>query len=140
MKQHKIGEHYLVEYLECDSESLEECDVIRPLVLSAAEEGNATILSSKFHQFSPVGVTGILLLAESHISIHTWPEHRLAAVDIFTCGDSMSPEKTISILREGLGAREVQLRHIERVQGPIHYECRRHESTESVRHELHREQ
>lgn len=126
MKSHKIGEHFLVEYVGCNREKLLRCEVIHPLLTFAAEEGNATILGQQFHQFSPFGVTGVLLLAESHISIHTWPEHSLAAVDIFTCGDSMDPDKIISLLREGLEADEVQLRHIERIErhpGYEHYRC-----------------
>ncbi|MCB0331685.1 MAG: adenosylmethionine decarboxylase, partial [Bdellovibrionales bacterium] len=112
----------LVEFIHCNRDALMRCEVVHPILISAAEEGNSTILSQQFHQFSPHGVTGVLLLAESHISIHTWPEHSLAAVDIFTCGDSMLPEKIISSLRANLGAKEVQVRHIERTERLPEYE------------------
>ena len=122
MKISKIGEHYLIELLACAPEKLERCETVRPLLLEAARKGNATIISDEFHQFNPYGVTGIILLAESHISIHTWPEHRLAAVDIFTCGDSMNADVVIEVLRNGTSAGEVQIRHIERTKRLPNYE------------------
>ena len=124
MEAKKIGDHYLVEFVNCERTQLERCEVIKPLLLSAAREGKATVLADQFHQFSPFGVTGLLLLAESHISIHTWPELGLAAVDIFTCGDRMEPDRIIELLREGLRASEVQIRFIERTKRMPDHEYR----------------
>ena len=73
----------------------------------AAAAIGARVLNVAFHAFAPHGVTGVLLLAESHLSVHTWPEHGYAAVDLFTCGPA-SPEAALPILRAALGARELE--------------------------------
>ena len=80
---------------------LNQVDPWREILLIAAERSGATVIGQQFHQFTPCGVTGFLLLAESHISVHTWPEEGLAAIDIFTCGD-MDTEAILSWLRERL--------------------------------------
>jgi S-adenosylmethionine decarboxylase len=82
----------LVELHGCDPEALKSIDLIRETMLSAARVANATIVGVSFHEFSPFGVSGVVVIAESHLSIHTWPEYRYAAVDIFTCGDQLRPE------------------------------------------------
>ena len=61
-------------------------------MVSAAKEAKATIVEISFHKFSPFGISGVVVIAESHLSIHTWPEYAYAAVDIFTCGDALKPE------------------------------------------------
>ncbi|MCB0352966.1 MAG: adenosylmethionine decarboxylase [Bdellovibrionales bacterium] len=116
METQEIGEHYLLEFIGCNVLRLQECETIRPALVRAAKAGNASIVGEQFHQFTPFGVTGVLLLAESHISIHTWPEHALAAVDIFTCGDTMNPDRIVRELREYLEATEVQIRIMKRTQ------------------------
>jgi len=87
-----LGKHLLVELHGCDPEALKSIDLIRETMISAARVANATIVGVSFHEFSPFGVSGVVVIAESHLSIHTWPEYRYAAVDIFTCGDQLRPE------------------------------------------------
>ena len=87
-----LGKHLLVELHGCDPEALKSIDLIRETMVSAAKVANATIVGVSFHEFSPFGVSGVVVIAESHLSIHTWPEYRYAAVDIFTCGDLLRPE------------------------------------------------
>ena len=70
-----------------DAALLDDAPYLERLLRDAAERARLTVVSSEFHQFSPHGVTGVLLLAESHVSIHTWPEHAYAAVDVFACND-----------------------------------------------------
>ena len=82
--------------------------------MRAARESRATIVGHLFHQFEPHGVSGVLLIAESHFSIHTWPEERFVGVDVFTCGDEMDPEVAIRALQEGLGASSVEVKMVRR--------------------------
>lgn len=100
-----LGRHILVEYYDCDPQSLDDIELVRRLMLEAAEISGATIVKEVFHRFSPHGVSGTVVIAESHLAIHTWPEHRYAAVDLFTCGDEVDPWKGFKHLRTGLGSK-----------------------------------
>ena len=86
-----LGTHLLLEMNECNATLLDDVELVKRALLDAAAEAGATVVGEVFHKFSPVGVTGIVCIAESHISIHTWPEHAYAAVDIFTCGETLKP-------------------------------------------------
>ena len=100
-----LGRHLLVELHDCDREALNDLDLIRDAMLKAAIESGAEILGDSFHRFSPQGVSGVVVIAESHLSIHTWPEFGYAAVDVFTCGTCVDPEKAASVLIEKLASR-----------------------------------
>ena len=89
---HALGRHLLVELHGCHPESLKKVDVVKDILVGAARACGATIVDIAFHEFNPFGVSGVVIIAESHLSIHTWPEYRYAAVDIFTCGDVIKPE------------------------------------------------
>ena len=89
-----LGKHCTLEVYGVKSELLNDLDFIDTTLRQAAIESGATILNSVFHQFQPQGITYILLLAESHLSIHTWPEKGCAAIDIYTCG-LCEPENTV---------------------------------------------
>ena len=93
-----LGIHLLLELNECNPKLLNDVDFIRQALLSTAHEVGATVVGESFHRFSPQGVTGILAIAESHISIHTWPEFAYAAADIFACGSSFRPREAADIL------------------------------------------
>jgi len=82
----------LVELHGCHPELLKKVDVVKDVLVGAARACGATIVDVAFHEFNPFGVSGVVVIAESHLSIHTWPEYRYAAVDIFTCGDVIKPE------------------------------------------------
>ena len=99
-----LGKHLLLELKECDREVLNDLDFLRGALLKAADKCGATILGESFHQFNPQGVSGVVVIAESHLVIHTWPEYGYAAVDIFTCGDSVQAEKAAELLIEKLGS------------------------------------
>jgi S-adenosylmethionine decarboxylase proenzyme len=115
MKRTNFGDHYLIDFCDCDPEVIKSVDPIRKIVLRAAKECGATILENFFHQFEPVGVSGVVMIAESHISIHTWPEEGFAAVDIFTCGN-MQPQVAVDIMRENFRAREATMKTVIRGQ------------------------
>jgi len=82
----------LVELRDCDPEILKDLSRVKEAMVSAAKEAKATIIDVSFHEFNPFGISGMVVIAESHLSIHTWPEYGYAAVDIFTCGDVIKPE------------------------------------------------
>jgi S-adenosylmethionine decarboxylase len=75
---------------------LKKVDAVKDILVGAARACGATIVDVAFHEFNPFGVSGVVVIAESHLSIHTWPEYRYAAVDIFTCGDVIKPEHAVS--------------------------------------------
>ena len=106
--------HLLLELYGCDYEKLNDESFLRCLLNRAAKLANATVLNLISNKFEPQGVTAIALLAESHISIHSWPESNYSAVDIFTCGQNMKPELASQYLIETLKAEEHFLRVIKR--------------------------
>ena len=109
-----IGKHCILELYECDKTKLNDEAFLRNSVTTAAKLAGATLLNLITHRFEPQGVTGLALLAESHISIHTWPEHGYAAVDVFTCGDHTMPEKACLTLLKELGSRSHSLKSFQR--------------------------
>ena len=108
------SKHLLLELYRCDCEKLNDESFLRCILNRAAKLANATVLNLISNKFEPQGVTAIALLAESHISIHTWPESNYSAVDIFTCGQNMMPELASQYLIDSLMAKEHSLRVIER--------------------------
>ena len=112
-----LGTHLLLELNECDSGLLDELDLIEAAMVDAAREAGANILGRSFHKFTPRGVTGIVAIAESHLAIHTWPEHGYAAVDIFTCGESFAPDRAAQLIIGSLRCRNPVTTTIRR--GPV---------------------
>ena len=108
------SKHLLLELYRCDSEKLNDESFLRCVLNRASKLANATVLNLISNKFEPQGVTAIALLAESQISMHTWPESNYSAVDIFTCGQNMMPELASQYLIESLMAEEHSLRVIER--------------------------
>jgi S-adenosylmethionine decarboxylase len=100
-----LGKHLLLELKDCDRELLNDLDRLKALLTEAAEECGAEVLGDSFHHFTPQGVSGVVVIAESHLFIHTWPEHGYAAVDVFTCGTRVKPEVAADILIKKLGSR-----------------------------------
>ncbi len=95
---HALGTHLLVELRDCNPEILRNREKVQDALVSAAKQAAATIIDISFHEFNPFGISGMVIIAESHLSIHTWPEYGYAAVDIFTCGDLIKPEVAASYL------------------------------------------
>ena len=109
-----LGTHLLLDLKECNAELLDDVDYIRQVVLSAAKEAGATVVGETFHKFRPIGVTGIVAIAESHISIHTWPEHSYAAADIFTCGTSLTPIRAADLIVKMLECEDASVSDVKR--------------------------
>lgn len=93
-----ISRHIIADIESIDPFLFDDAELILEALTLAAKEANATILKTAYHRFSPHGVTAFLLLSESHISIHTWPECNAAAVDIFTCGGYTDPEAALDVI------------------------------------------
>ena len=104
----------MLELKGCNPELLDDLAYIKGAMREAADGVGAHILGESFHHFHPQGVTGILAIAESHLCIHTWPEHGYAAADIFTCGSSIEPRRAAQLLIERLESREPSLVELRR--------------------------
>lgn len=103
-----LGRHVLIEYYGCSKEIIEDNKVIEQYMREAADYSGATIVESVFHHFNPYGVSGAVIIAESHLTIHTWPEYGFASVDVYTCGDSVDPWKAADYLSEKLKANKTE--------------------------------
>lgn len=108
-----MGDHYLLNLFGCDPEKLDNERLIKKLLHDAAYCAKMTVLNSMTYKFYPQGVTGIVMLAESHISIHTWPEDSKAAVDVYTCGNS-DAKLACDIICVQLKATDYEIQHIKR--------------------------
>ncbi|MEE8110387.1 MAG: adenosylmethionine decarboxylase [bacterium] len=109
-----LGRHYLAEYFGCDREILNDVARIEEAMTEAADKSGATIVNSVFHLFNPHGVSGVVVIAESHLAIHTWPEHGFAAADFFTCGEKVIPKAALESLKFALKADSYDSREIQR--------------------------
>lgn len=106
--------HFIVEFYGCDRELISSSREIRRLLQGVVRKAKLTKIRSYFHQFKPAGVTGVILLRESHISIHTWPELGYAAIDLFTCGARKNVLEAYRILIANLRPRRIKKREIKR--------------------------
>jgi S-adenosylmethionine decarboxylase len=109
-----LGRHLLLELFDCDSDALNNLEAVKGALIEAAKRAQATIVDVVFHEFNPFGISGVVVIAESHLSIHTWPEYRFAAVDIFSCGDVLQPEIAASYLVEQFGAERASVVEMQR--------------------------
>lgn len=106
--------HVLLDFFDCDHSLLEDAAALREALYAAASETGLTVLNEMFHRFQPHGVSGVLLISESHVSIHTWPERCFAAVDVFSCKPQISPERFRAAFERALRPGRVEMRVIER--------------------------
>ena len=102
-----LGRHILAEFFQCNSLILKDTKGIEKSMCDAAEKCGAKIVKSVFHTFNPFGVSGVVVIEESHLAIHTWPEYGYAAVDVFTCGETIDPWIAVEYLKEQFLADEV---------------------------------
>lgn len=109
-----LGRHLLVEYYDCSEDALNDCSFIEEIMNKAAILAGATVVEKVFHTFNPYGVSGTVVIAESHLAIHTWPEYGYASVDLFTCGDSVDPWIAFQFLKKNLRAKKAETREVRR--------------------------
>lgn len=111
-KQKYSGIHLIAEFWY--GKNIEDSKELKQILIGAVKRASNTPLEIAVHKFQPQGITGIVLLAESHIAIHTWPEFNYTAIDIYTCGDKANPEKALEYLKEALQPKKVEIKKIKR--------------------------
>ena len=109
-----LGKHLIIELHDCDPDILNQTEVCESHLLEAVRLSGATVIQPFFHEFSPHGVSGIVVIAESHFSVHTWPEYGYCAVDIFTCGEDIKTDAPLDYLRRNLKADHYSVMEIKR--------------------------
>ncbi len=114
MKKISLGNQYLAEFYDCCVDTINNKDRICEAMIQAAKTAKATIVADVFHEFNPHGISGVVVIAESHIAIHSWPEHRCASVDIFTCSKDMDPQAAVDFLKSEFKAQRVEIKTIDR--------------------------
>ncbi len=111
-----LGVHYILDFYDCNDEYLISISKIKDVMTKAGKIGNFNVVKSCFHQFKPYGVSGVLVLKESHFTIHTWPEHQYAAIDIFLCDISINIEKVVEYLCNTFSTTNYTIKKINRGQ------------------------
>lgn len=114
MQKLVLGNHYLIDYYECNSDILSIVKKIKEIMLEAGKKGNLHIVGEYFHQFKPYGVSGVLILKESHFTIHTWPEYNYASVDLYLCDRTVNVMKITEYLFVELKAKNYKIDEIQR--------------------------
>jgi len=109
-----LGKHVLIELNDCNKDLINDIEYLRMTLSEVARQIGATVIKDTFYQFTPQGVSGVVLIAESHISVHTWPEYNYAAVDVFTCGDVIEPRNAVKLLAEKLKSKSTTFIEIKR--------------------------
>ena len=110
----EFGSHFLIELIDCSPDRLTKVKDVKLTMTEVVRKSKSTVVRSYFHQFQPEGVTGMVLIKESHFAIHTWPEDSYAAADIFTCGQEMDPYIAIEVMKGRFEAGEVRFQIIKR--------------------------
>lgn len=109
-----LGIHLLIELRQCNPRLLDDLEYVKETMVEAAKFMDAQIIGESFHRFNPQGITGVLAIAESHLSIHTWPELDYAAADIFTCGLEQNPQAAARVIIERMESKDPSIQTIER--------------------------
>ena len=114
-----LGRHIIAELYNCDLKKIDDVSFVEKVMLEAADESGATVINSTFHHFSPFGVSGVIVIQESHFSIHCWPEYGFASLDIYTCGDSVDPWIAYAFLKEKFEASHGSTMELNRGQSHL---------------------
>lgn len=109
-----LGNHLLVELYNCDPDLIDDLDYVHSILKESAEISGATIIKEVFHKFSPQGVTGVIVISESHFAIHTWPEYGYCSIDIFTCGEKIDSAKALKNMRDKFRSDNISVSEIKR--------------------------
>ena len=109
-----LGRHLILEMWGCCKDIIDDVGVVKEILTKATEATKATLVDVVCHRFSPYGVTGVAILAESHISIHTWPEYGYVAADIFICGNTVNPQNAAAFMTQAFHAKETSVLELKR--------------------------
>src|SRR3989442_5953368 len=107
-----IGHHYIAEASGCKPDVIGKVEAVERILVRAAEVAGVQVWSISFHRFDPNGVSRVVLISESHMSLHTWPEDGYVALDIFTCRDAAKPEKAMQRALKECGAPHVHITQV----------------------------
>ena len=110
----KLGRHLIADLSGCDPLLLDDVSFLEKLAVRAVEEGGGTVLATRSHKFAPQGATVVVLVAESHLALHTWPEHGFIGFDYFTCGVRLDPRVALRVITEALAPTDVATSELER--------------------------
>ncbi len=116
-----LGRHVLAEICGCNYEILNDINKVEEIMVNAALEAGAEVRECVFHKFSPQGVSGVVVISESHLAIHTWPELGYAAVDVFTCGEKVNPWDACNYLTDHFSAKHMTAKEMKRGMMPEEY-------------------
>ena len=114
---HPLGKHLLIDLYGCPADLLNDVAALETVMVEAAHRAGATVLNTTFHRFSPCGVSGVVVIQESHLTIHTWPEQGFAAIDLFTCGEQTRPRRALTYLKRTLQSERCKVQRLVRGQG-----------------------
>lgn len=114
-----MGRHIIAELWDCDIDKLNNMEYIERLFVDAALEAGAEVREVAFHKFAPYGVSGVVIISESHLTIHSFPEHGYASIDVYTCGDRIDPNIASDYIAQALNAKTSEVVEVPRGMGPI---------------------
>src|SRR5690349_21165584 len=112
-----MGRHVIAELWDCDQRMLNDQDAVERIMVNAALESGAEVREVVFHKFTPQGVSGVVVISESHLTIHSFPEHGYASIDVYTCGDRIDPQVASELIAKGLRAGKVESMQLDRGVG-----------------------
>ncbi len=109
-----LGFHTLVELYGCNSSKIDDTQLVETTLIEAAKIANLSVVNTTIHHFNPIGVSGVIVIKESHIAIHTWPEHNYVALDFFTCNASYELKNALNYIKTIFEAKEVEVKEVKR--------------------------
>ncbi len=115
-KNPALGMHMILELYDCEAGQFDDVQWVEQVMVGAAKAANATIISVSFNKFNPIGISGVVVISESHLTIHTWPEYKYAAIDIFTCGDVLDGDAAVNYLKTAFESDRIDVRRLDRGQ------------------------
>ncbi|MFB5663567.1 adenosylmethionine decarboxylase [Alteribacillus sp. HJP-4] len=118
-----MGRHVIAELWGCDMEKLNDMSYIERVFVNAALKAGAEVREVAFHKFAPQGVSGVVIISESHLTIHSFPEHGYASIDVYTCGDRINPNVAADYIASSLGADKQETVEVPRGMGPVKVEA-----------------
>ncbi|SDN56112.1 adenosylmethionine decarboxylase [Alkalicoccus daliensis] len=124
-----MGRHVIAELWQCNIDKLNDINFIERVFVDAALEAGAEVREVAFHKFAPQGVSGVVIISESHLTIHSFPEHGYASIDVYTCGDRIDPNVASDFIANALGAGKSEVVEVPRGIGPIEVTPRKTEKT-----------
>ncbi|SEQ11994.1 adenosylmethionine decarboxylase proenzyme [Virgibacillus subterraneus] len=114
-----MGRHVIAELWECSIDTLNNISQIKQIFVDAALEAGAEIREVAFHKFSPHGVSGVVIIAESHLTVHSFPEHGYASIDVYTCSNTIDPNVAVEYIIKALEAKTFEQVEVKRGKGPV---------------------